>query len=78
MDASQLTQKQRDALPDSAFCGPNRTYPVLARSDIVGVSSTIGQAAQSAQADIKACVIAKAKRYGWTSAVPKAWLDEGN
>ncbi len=71
---STLTQAQRDKLPDSAFCGPNRTYPVLDSSDVRGVASLIGKASPSAQADIKACTIRKAKRFGW--AIPKAWQEE--
>ena len=74
MDSGSLTTKQRDALPDSAFCGPNRTYPVVVASDVRGVASTIGQAAESAQPGIKACTIRKAKRYGWP--IPDAWKEE--
>lgn len=73
---SNLTQKQRDKLPDSAFCGPNRTYPVLDSSDVQGVASLIGKAPASEQAAIKACTIAKAKRFKWP--IPKAWMDESN
>jgi hypothetical protein len=73
---SNLSQKQRDALPDSAFCGPNRTYPVLDASDVRGVASLIGQAAESAQAGIKACAIKKAKRFGWP--IPQSWKEESS
>ncbi len=34
MAAGSLTQKQRDALPASAFCGYGRSFPVLSRADI--------------------------------------------
>ena len=73
---SNLTQKQRDKLPDSAFCGPNRTYPVLDSSDVQGVASLIGKAPQSEQDSIKACVIAKAKKFKWP--IPKAWQDSNS
>jgi len=47
---------------------------VLDSSDVRGVASLIGKASPSAQADIKACTIRKAKRFGW--AIPKAWQEE--
>ncbi len=72
---SKLSQKERDALPDSASCGPNRTYPVLDASDVRGVASLIGKAAPSARASIKACAIRKAKAHDWP--YPDAWKKGG-
>jgi len=75
--AGDLTQKQRDALPDSAFCGRGRTFPVLSRADIDPAVSSMGRAGSDAErTEIKACIIRKAKRFGWVSALPKEWQNE--
>lgn len=68
---SNLTQKQRDALPDSAFCGPNRTYPIIDAADVASAAHLIGKA-ENPDA-VKACVIRKAKARNWP--IPKAWQD---
>jgi len=70
---STLTTEQRNKLPNSAFCGPNRTYPILDASDVKDAARLIGHAAKSAQPGIKACIIAKAKRNGWP--IPDAWKE---
>lgn len=70
---AELTTKQQNALPNSAFCGPDRTYPVLKASDIQGVASLLGKAPASQQADIKASALAKAKRFGWP--IPDSWKE---
>lgn len=66
---SNLTSKQRDALPDSAFCGPNRSYPIIDKQDVMSAAHLIGKAAD--QDAVKACVIRKAKARGWP--IPEAW-----
>jgi len=68
---SNLTQKQRDALPDSAFCGPNRTFPIIDRQDVESASHLYGRA-DNPEA-VKACVIAKAKARGWP--IPATWQE---
>jgi hypothetical protein len=73
---SNLTQAQRDKLPDSAFCGRGRSFPVIDSADVHKAVSSMGRAADDAErAQIKACIIRKAKRFGW--ALPKAWQDGG-
>ncbi len=77
MAAGDLTQKQRDALPASAFCGRDRSFPVLSREDIEPAVSSLGRAADDAErAQIKSCVIRKAKQFGWVGSLPQNWQDE--
>jgi len=77
MRAGDLTQKQRDALPDSAFCGRGRSFPVLSAADIEPAVNSLGRAADDAErAQIKACIIRKARRYGWMGSLPQNWQDE--
>jgi hypothetical protein len=68
---SNLTQKQRDALPDSAFCGPGKTFPIIDQADVASAAALIGKAEDPAA--VKACVIRKAKARGWP--IPKAWQE---
>lgn len=71
---SNLSQAQRDKLPDSAFCGRGRSFPVLDRSDIGKAVSSMGRAADDAErAQIKACIIRKAKTMKAMDALPDAW-----
>jgi hypothetical protein len=75
--SANLSDKQRNKLPDSAFCGSNRTFPVTASSDIDNAVSSLGRASDDAErAKIKACIIAKAKRFGWLKSLPQNWQDE--
>ncbi len=77
MAAGDLTQKQRDALPASAFCGYGRSFPVLSRADIEPAVNSLGRAADDAErADIKSCIIRKAKQFGWVGSLPQNWQDE--
>lgn len=66
---SNLSAKQRDALPDSAFCGPGKTFPIIDASDVMSAAHLIGKAADPAA--VKACVIRKARARNWP--LPKAW-----
>jgi hypothetical protein len=70
---SNLSAKQRDALPDSAFCDPkNRDFPIIDAADVTSAAHLIGKADDPAA--VKACVIRKAKARGWP--LPKAWESE--
>jgi len=78
MSAGDLSQKQRDALPASAFCGRGRSFPVLSQADIRPAISSMGRAADDAErAQIKACIIRKAKQFGWTGSLPDDWKSGG-
>jgi hypothetical protein len=76
---SNLTQAQRDKLPDSAFCGRGRSFPVVDRADIQNAVSSMGRAGSDAErAQIKACIIRKAKTMKAVDALPDAWKQEMN
>ena len=56
---ARLTTKQRNALPDSAFAGPNRSYPV---NDAAHARNAKSRAAQFASPALEKKVDAKANR----------------
>lgn len=56
---AKLTTKQRNALPDSAFAGPNRSYPV---EDAAHAKDAKARAAQFASPALKAKVDARANK----------------
>jgi hypothetical protein len=71
---SNLSQAQRDKLPDSAFCGNGRSFPVIDREDIMKAVHAMGRAGSDAErAQIKACIIRKAKMMKATDALPQEW-----
>lgn len=66
---SKLTTKERNALPDSDFAGPNRTYPV---EDKAHAANAKARASQHAGPKLKARIDAKAdKKFGKKSPKPK-------
>lgn len=56
---ARLTTAARNALPDSAFAGPNRTYPV---EDASHARNAKARASQFASAALKKRVDARANR----------------
>ena len=56
---ARLTAAERNALPDSAFAGPNRTYPV---EDAAHARNAKARASQFASAALKKRVDAKANK----------------
>jgi hypothetical protein len=73
----RLTQKQQDALPASAFCGRGRSFYVTQRGDINNAVHRMGQAADDAErAQIKRCLIRKARTMKAIDALPQEWQDE--
>lgn len=56
---AKLTTKQRNALPNSAFAGPNRSYPVEDRAHAANAKA---RASQFASPALKAKVFARANR----------------
>ena len=56
---AKLTTKQRNALPTSAFAGPNRSYPV---NDRPHAANAKARASQFASPALKAKVFAKANK----------------
>lgn len=57
----KLTTKERNALPASAFCGPNRSFPVTDMVHVRAARAFINRAALSAnqRAKVLACVARK-------------------
>jgi hypothetical protein len=45
---SKLTTKQRDSLPDSAFAGPNRSFPINDRAHAANAKARASQFASPA------------------------------
>lgn len=56
---AKLTTKQRNALPDSAFAGPGRSYPI---NDANHARNAESRAAQFASPELKARIKAKVRR----------------
>lgn len=70
---SNLTKKQRDALPASAFGDPERRlFPVVDCSDVSDAASLIGKAKNPDK--VKARIITLAKSKGCT--IPAAWEED--
>ncbi len=73
---SNLSTKERNQLPDSAFCYVKgsgdkkvRLFPILDQDDVNSAAHLIGKSPDPE--GTKACIIGKAKAKGWT--VPDAW-----
>ena len=65
------SQKERDSMDESDFCGPSETYPVKSQEDVDNAADLAGHAADPDA--IRACVRRKAKANGWT--LPKSWQE---
>lgn len=61
---ARLTSKERNALPDSAFAGPDRSYPVQDASHAANAKARASQqrAAGNISASTEAKIDAKANR----------------
>jgi hypothetical protein len=57
---ARLTAAQRRALPDSAFAGPNRTFPVNDKNHAEAAEMLSGHASSATKAKIKK----KARKFG--------------
>jgi hypothetical protein len=66
---AKLTTKQRNALPDSAFAGPNRTYPVNDRAHAIAAKAMShgARSGKPASAAVQAAVAKKAKKFSHAS-----------
>ncbi len=64
-----ISTKERNALADEDFAGPNRSFPIADQDDVDSASHLIGKADNPAA--VKARIIAIAKRKGLT--LPEAW-----
>ena len=65
LDDAKLSAAQRKRLPNSAFCGPNRSFPVTSCSKVVAARRLIGRyKGPGSKEKILACVSRKAKGLG--------------
>jgi len=70
--ARSLSQKERDAIDDSDFAGPDQSFPIDTQAHLDAAAHLIGHAADPAE--VKAKAIRIAKRKGFT--LPQTWQDE--
>lgn len=63
---ARLTAAQRRRLPDSAFCGPNRSFPAHDRPHVLAGLRLLGRAKLSPaqKARVRACLLRKARQLG--------------
>lgn len=66
-EEAKLTYAKRQKLPDTAFCGPNRTYPAHdaahVRNALARLSQFGGRLKPAVRKSILACLKSRAKRY---------------
>lgn len=63
------SQKERDSMDDSDFCGPHQSFPVKSQEDVNNAARLVGHADNPDA--VKHCIIGKAKANGWS--IPDAW-----
>lgn len=63
---AKLSAASRDKLPDSAFCGPDRSFPAHDESHVRNGLSQLPKAklSSSQKARVRACLVRKGKKYG--------------
>jgi hypothetical protein len=63
---AKLTYAVRKKLPDSAFCGPDRSFPAHDAAHVRNGLARLSQSSfsSSQKASIRACLVRRAKRYG--------------
>lgn len=63
---AKLTAAQRKKLPDSAFCGPNRSFPAHDKPHVLAGLRLLGRAKLSPaqKARVRACLLRKARQLG--------------
>jgi len=67
------SQKERDSMDESEFCGPHKSFPIKTQADIHNAASLAGHADNPAA--VRACIKRKAEAHGWS--LPKSWPDDG-
>ena len=65
------SDKERQSMPASAFCGPGRSFPVTSQEDVTNAAGLAGHADNPDA--VRACIKRKAKANGWS--LPKSWTD---
>lgn len=67
----------RSALPDSAFAGPDRSFPVQTAQDVRDAARSLGRTPAVKRAAVKRGIIRRARAIGATGALPEAWKAVG-
>ena len=68
------SQKERDSMPASSFCGPHKSFPVTSQADVSNAAHLVGHADNPDA--VKACIKRKAKANGWK--LPDSWSSDGD
>ena len=67
-EEAKLSYAQREKLPDSAFCGPHRTYPAHdaahVRNALARLGTFGGRLKAAIRSRILSCLKSRAKRFG--------------
>lgn len=67
-EEAKLSYAKRQKLPDSAFCGPNRTYPAHDKAHVRNGLARLGTFGKRLKPAVRkrilACLKRRAKRYG--------------
>src|SRR5260221_11139710 len=66
------SQKERDSMDSSDFCGPHQSFPVKSQEDVTNAAGLAGHADDSDA--VKACIRSKAKAHGWK--LPDSWPND--
>lgn len=64
-DGAKLSYQERKKLPESTFCGPDRSYPVPDLAHVRNALARLHFAPPSQRKSIHDCIIRKAKSLGW-------------
>lgn len=72
--AAKLSTKKRKNLPDSAFCGPGRSFPVNDCAHYTAALRLLNRSkySDSTKANIRACINRKGKKMGCSGAKEKS------
>ncbi len=68
------SDKERQSMDESDFCGPHRSYPTTSQADVDNAAHLIGKADDPDA--VKSCIIRKAKKNGWS--IPDAWKSDSD
>lgn len=68
--SAKLSTKKRKNLPDSAFCGPGRSFPVNDCAHYTAALRLLNRSkySDSTKANIRACIMRKGKKMGCSGA----------
>src|SRR5690348_1219902 len=65
------SDKERESMDESDFCGPHQSFPVKTQADVDNAAGLAGHADDPDA--VRACIRKKAKAHGWS--LPKSWTE---